>query len=210
MAGDTRFLDQWQRTLLLREIAVERLSEFSCDSSQSSNSHRVLQREPGDTYTWSRLQDRRETLSLGNPDPFPWTVRMFALCSEGYTISSKAAFYTNILGKIIQNKGRQYICSWDVRKNESPMEKLSWKNVVSMPMCALGLFPLLPLGHHLNWNVVVLTVSSFCSQTGLGNTLDIFYFPWIWILEDFQGSLQSRKMANQLGVWKEEVTFWGG
>ena len=38
---------------------------------------------PGGTCTGSGLPDRRETLSLGNPDPLQWTVRMPSLCSGG-------------------------------------------------------------------------------------------------------------------------------
>ena len=37
-------------------------------------------------------------------------------------------------------------------------------------------FALLSLGYHLNWNVAVLTASSFCSQTGLRMMLGIFIF----------------------------------
>lgn len=77
-------------------------------------------------------------------------------------------------------------------------------------------FPLLSLRCYLTWNVVVLTASGFCSQTGLGIMLGIF------ILPDSEPWRTPRDLCNQdsscqrpsrfvtlLGLWQEEVTFSG-
>ena len=68
------FITQWHRS---------RVSGFSCGSSLSPGSHRVIQRGLDDSCTCRVFHDRTATLSLENSNPLQWSMRKPALCSRG-------------------------------------------------------------------------------------------------------------------------------
>ena len=117
------FITQWHRS---------RVSGFSCGSSLSPNSHRVIQRG---------LFAHAECCMTGEI-PSAWGTQIhysdqwgsLHFAPEENVLSSKAAFYTDILEKLLQKFAHE-MC-----RKMSPVEKLSWKNVISVPTAALHPF----------------------------------------------------------------------
>ena len=161
------FITQWHRS---------RVSRFSCGSSLSPNSHRVIQRGLDGSCTCRVLHDRRDTLSLGNSNPLQWSMRKPALCSRGKCSVFQGWFLYRYPWKAT-SKPRKSVPLL-MRCAEKWVQ---WRNCPgrTWSLCPLPLsipFALLSLGYHLNWNVVVPSASSFCSQTGLRMMLGIVIF----------------------------------
>ena len=124
------FITHWHRS---------RISGFSCGSSLSLGSHRVVQRGLDDSCTRRVFHGRRATLSLGNSNPLQWSMRKPALSSRGKCSIFQGCFLYRYPWKLLQNRGSQCLANEMCRKM-SPMEKLSWKNAISMPTAALHPF----------------------------------------------------------------------
>lgn len=85
-------------------IAVACISAFSCTSSPNHTLCRIMQRGPGDPCTW-RLVLYKRTPKAREPRSFKWAVNLQPFALEGDTISSKTVHHTNILEKLVRNKG---------------------------------------------------------------------------------------------------------
>ena len=114
---------------------------------------------------------------LGNPNPLQWSMSRPALCSGGKCSIFHDCFSCKHPWKATPKQRKSVpLLMRCVEKWESSAETVLKKRGV-YAHCGFSIpFPLLSLGHHVTQNVVVLTASSFCSQTGLGIMLGIFIF----------------------------------
>lgn len=103
---------------------------------------------------WKRpVAPAQETCELREPESFIMGSKYACLWlwRETQYLSSKSVQYTNILGKVVCNKGSQRLCSQDVWKYKHPIENLSndpqkeiggswWESEV-MFVCLFTYFP---------------------------------------------------------------------